>query len=130
MEQLIQETTQLLYEGNRLNRLSSGLALMGMITNHSIPQTFLKELLKWIATDLFSQSNCLPCIVYELKRMIMQLGLNHESIQCCPFGCVLYEGLVNRDLDRCPSCGLAQYVEHSNNVPIKVLRYFPIIPRL
>jgi hypothetical protein len=62
--------------------------------------------------------------------MIIQLGLNHESINCYPSGCVLYEEFVNRDLDRCPNCGLAWYMEHSNNVPIKVLWYFPIISRL
>jgi acetyl-CoA carboxylase beta subunit len=67
---------------------------------------------------------------YETKRMVMKMGREHVSIHCCAAGHVLYEEEGNKDLEECPKCSLPRYVIGSNKVPVKVLRYFPIIPRL
>jgi hypothetical protein len=61
--------------------------------------------------------------------MIMQLGLEHEGIHCWLHGCALFEGDYE-DLLLCPKCNTPRYVDNSNDVPKKVLRYFPVIPCL
>jgi hypothetical protein len=93
------------------------------------PNTFLDELLTFLSADLLPRGNNLTRTLYETKRMIMKMGLEHVPIHCCPHGHILYEGQGNEDLTECPKCQLPKYVAGSNKVPVKVLRYFPIIPR-
>ena len=62
--------------------------------------------------------------------MVKKLGLEHERIHCCPQGHILYEGLENRHLLRCPICDHSRYVRGSSTVPVAVSRYFPLIPIL
>jgi hypothetical protein len=65
---------------------------------------------------------------YETKRMLMKMGLEHVVIHCCPDGHVLYERKENQELTECPACFLPRYVAGLDKVPIKILRYFSIIP--
>jgi len=62
--------------------------------------------------------------------MLMKMDLEHEAIHCCPNRHILYEGPENADLMDCPKCGVSHYISDSESIPRKVLRYFPIIPRL
>ena len=75
MEQLIRESTEVLYEGCAINRLQAAIVLLNMANLYAIPNTFMDELLSFVATDLLPQSNCLPRSTYEMKRMIMRMGL-------------------------------------------------------
>jgi len=104
--------------------------LMNMVNLYGVPHTFLDELLSFVATDLLPQSNCLPRNTYETKKMILKMGLEHQAIRCCPDGHVLFKGPELESMSHCPQCGLSHYVTGSEIVPKKVLRYFPIIPRL
>jgi hypothetical protein len=62
----------------------------------------------------------------------------YEQIHCCPKGCVLFREEHN-DAKYCPKCKSSRYVEvdkgdgkkqQNENIPMKVLRHLPIIPRL
>lgn len=130
MDTLIQESTQPLYEGCPVNRLQASIVIMNIANLYGVSNTFTDELLRFLAGDLLPQSNCLPRSTYEMKRMVMRMGLEHEAIQCCRKGCILYDGEDNENLRECPHCQAPRYIEGSNEVPVKVLRYFPIIPRL
>lgn len=130
MEYLIQESTEPLYDGCAVNRLQAGIVLMNMVNLYGVPHTFVDELLRFMAIDLLPQSNCLPCNTYEMKKMIMKMGLEHEAIHCCSNGHILYDGSDHEHLSECPNCGDSRYVRGSDTIPKKVLRYFPIIPRL
>lgn len=61
--------------------------------------------------------------------MLMKLGLKHKQVHCCPDGHVLYEGEYE-DLEECPSCDQPRYIEGSNRVPLRVVRYFDVIKHL
>lgn len=130
MEELIQENIQPLYEGCAVNRLQASIVLMNMANLYGVPHTFMDEMLSFLSSDLLPQSNCLPQNTYEMKKIIMKMDLEHRAIHCCPNGHVLYEGAEHEDLSECPECGVSRYINGFEQIPRKVMRYFPIIPHL
>ncbi|XP_024171598.1 uncharacterized protein LOC112177547 [Rosa chinensis] len=78
----------------------------------------------------------LPESFYKVKKFITDLGLTYEKIDACPNDCMLYYKEHANDTS-CHVCGSSRYkrVADSENpsrsrVPQKVLRYFPLGPRL
>ena len=61
--------------------------------------------------------------------MIRKLGLNYNTIHACERGCVLFRGPYENDV-RCPKCNKPRYKDIEKKKPCKVLRHFPLIPRL
>jgi hypothetical protein len=60
----------------------------------------------------------------------MELGLGYESIHVCSNNCVLFRKRYAH-LDKCPVCGLSRWKdEERKKIPHKVLRHFPLAPRL
>ena len=60
------------------------------------------------------------------------LGMDYNRIHACHNDCVLYRGSLH-DVETCPKCGACRYKEggvQGSKVPNKVLRHFPIIPRI
>ncbi|XP_042423450.1 uncharacterized protein LOC122011081 [Zingiber officinale] len=61
--------------------------------------------------------------------------LGYEKIHACPNDCCLFRNEL-KDLDSCPKCGSSRWkvdkvtTKVCKGVPEKVLRYFPVIPRL
>ncbi|XP_073137536.1 uncharacterized protein [Henckelia pumila] len=61
--------------------------------------------------------------------------LVYEKIHACPNDCCLFRKEL-KDLDSCPKCGSSRWKvdkvtsKFREGVPEKVLRYFPVIPRL
>ncbi|KAL3849470.1 hypothetical protein ACJIZ3_011352 [Penstemon smallii] len=87
-------------------------------------------------------NNSFSMLLNLLKAIIGKLGLGYEKIHACPNDCILYRK-EHHDKIECPKCHTSRYVipeGDSNNsasselasskVPAKVLRYFPLIPRL
>ena len=54
--------------------------------------------------------------------------MKYEKIHACPNDCILYRNEY-ASLDKCPKCKVSRYGENGKS-PVKVLWYFPIIPRL
>jgi hypothetical protein len=129
LEHMIRESTETVYEGGTQNRLQCAIVLFTLCTLYSVPHTFLDALLTWIAGDLLPTSNKFPRTAYEVKSLLMKLGLKHDQVHCCPDGHVLYEG-VSEHLTECPTCHEPRYITGSNSVPRRVARYFDIIKHL
>jgi hypothetical protein len=129
LEHLVQESTQRVFEGSSQNRLQCCIVLFSMCSLYSVPHTFLDALLTWIAGDLLSTSNCFPRTSYEVKTMLMRLALKNKQIHCCPDGHILYEGEYE-DLEKCHVCDLPRFIDGSNRVPQRVVRYFDVIKHL
>ncbi|GJR48105.1 hypothetical protein Tco_1316208 [Tanacetum coccineum] len=75
----------------------------------------------------------LPPSYYAIKKTFKMIGLGYESIHACEHDCCLFRGDDNKDLDFCPVCNTSRWKDSNTpgkKVPKKVLRYFPIIPRL
>ncbi|XP_004292210.1 PREDICTED: uncharacterized protein LOC101300028 [Fragaria vesca subsp. vesca] len=97
--------------------------------------TQLLELLK----AYLPPGETLPGSFYLTKKFIKSLGLTYKKIDACPNDCMLYRKLRVRDRT-CYKCGASRYKEEEDTcptntsskkpVPVKVLRYFPLVPRL
>ncbi|XP_020209291.1 uncharacterized protein LOC109794234 [Cajanus cajan] len=102
--------------------------------------TMILELLQ----DAFEHAK-IPSSFYEAKKTINKLGLNYEKIHVCPNNCMLYWGnSEDEERETCKVCnasrwksraktsksGLSDDNNNMKKVPAKVLRYFPLKPRL
>ncbi|XP_050121430.1 uncharacterized protein LOC126599134 [Malus sylvestris] len=69
----------------------------------------------------------------ECKKILKGLGLGCENIRVCYYDCILFYK-EHEKKDRCPVCNEPKYkdshYEQRKKVPRKVLRYFPLKPRL
>ncbi|GJZ88542.1 protein kinase, ATP binding site-containing protein [Tanacetum coccineum] len=75
----------------------------------------------------------LPPSYYAIKKTFKTIGLGYESIHACVNDCFLFWGDDNKDVHFCPVCNTSRWKDSNTpgkKVPKKVLRYFPIIPRL
>lgn len=68
--------------------------------------------------------------------MIKKLGLRYEKRQACLNDCMLF-WKDNEKVDNCSICGCSRWktvdgasTSTSSKIPTKVLRYFPLMPRL
>ncbi|XP_071729876.1 uncharacterized protein [Rutidosis leptorrhynchoides] len=90
----------------------------------------------------------IPNSLYELRKVIRDLGLGYEKIDACLNDCMLY-WKKNKEKIKCDVCQTSRYKQINNDsegesttqadndgdyegkkVRAKVLRYFPLIPRL
>ncbi|KAL0553710.1 hypothetical protein IC582_007613 [Cucumis melo] len=88
----------------------------------------LLELLK----DAFPVGTYIPKSFYDAKRRLCDLGLGYDSIHACKYDYVLFQKEFAK-FQSCPVCGESQYKMDSGKgkkIPNKVLRHFPLIPRL
>ncbi|KAK8559250.1 hypothetical protein V6N12_042531 [Hibiscus sabdariffa] len=137
---LLNEMNEQLYEGSKHSKLSFCVRLfhlkcMGGWTRNSFTQLleFLREMFPFAK---------IPQSGADMKKMIKDLGLGYEKIHSCPNDCMLYWG-DRTNQESCHVCGQSRWTNRDvENVnadevetrsrlkPVKVLRYFPLIPRL
>lgn len=129
---LFGEAQRELYPGcKKFSALSFILKLMhvkvlGRWSNKSF--NILLKMLK----DSHPEGATIPESHYEAKKMLRELGLGYESIHACKNDCALF-WKENEKLDKCPECNELRYKSNDGKrkkVPQKVLRYFPLKPRL
>ncbi|KAL5563670.1 hypothetical protein UlMin_033417 [Ulmus minor] len=71
---------------------------------------------------------------YEAKKLMTKMGLGYQSIHVCKNDCALFWN-ENSMSETCPVCSESRWKMQAGrrtgkNVPHKVLRYFPLAPRL
>jgi hypothetical protein len=80
--------------------------------------------------EAFLEFNTLPKLYDEAKSILKELGLGYESINVCYNNCVLFRKQYAKH-DNCPVCGLSRWKDaERKKIPQKVLRHFPLVPRL
>ena len=117
-----------LYEGARTTRLVAVLLLLNCFTVFGVSNACADEILK-LVSELLPAGNNLPKSHYEGKKFLRLLGLSYDSIHACRNGCCLFRKSL-ADALNCPKCGQMRYTSENNKRPAKVLRHFPLIPRL
>ncbi|XP_028087696.1 uncharacterized protein LOC114288392 [Camellia sinensis] len=73
-----------------------------------------------------------PWTLYDAKKFLCDLGLGYETIHSCKNDCALF-WKESANLKKCPTCDACRYNLNDNGgkkIPHKVLRYFPLTPRL
>ena len=128
-EILLHEVGTPLYEGSPSNRLTSTLMLLVCYITFVVPNNFVDELFKLLKETILSNDNTLPKSFYEAKCLLMKLELSYDSIHACRGGCYLFNKKM-LDATECPKCHKSRYVDNSKTISVKVLRHFPLIPRL
>jgi hypothetical protein len=129
LEELYKQCTTPLYTGSKCSVVSATIVIMNMCVVFGASNNFTSELLRYLSEDLLPEGNKLPCSHYAAAKTIRKLGMNYNNIHACPDGCVLYDG-DHTELNVCPNYSKSQWMEGTNNVPSKVIRHFPLIPRL
>ncbi|KAG8493359.1 hypothetical protein CXB51_010946 [Gossypium anomalum] len=84
----------------------------------------------------------IPQSCQDMKRLIKDLGLGYDKIHSCPNDCMLYWG-HQKNQQSCHVCSKSRWMDRNTEdvnadeggaqlrkKPVKVLRYFPLIPRL
>ncbi|XP_050215350.1 uncharacterized protein LOC126666401 [Mercurialis annua] len=100
--------------------------------------TMLLTLLK----KVFLHDETFPHNSYEAKKYMRDLGLNYNKIHACKNDCILYRKNY-ANAESCHVCGCSRWKSNEDKtdiekskavkgkkIPNKVLRHFPLIPRL
>jgi hypothetical protein len=103
---------------------------MNLCIVHGVSNNFADELFTILHRHFLPEGNRLPKNHYAAKSLTSKLGLTYISIQACGKGCVLFRGEY-ADAERCPKCDGPRFSDGDRKkYSVKVLRHFPIIPRL
>ncbi|XP_058077117.1 uncharacterized protein LOC131225557 [Magnolia sinica] len=115
-------------------KLSVTVELLSMKARFRWSDNSFTELLN-LLKKILPNENSLPNSTYNAMSLISSLGMNYETIHACPNDCILY-WKDHVDKQCCPKCGASRWKFNSvvrstaPHVPCKVLRYFPLTPRL
>ena len=131
--ELLEESARTpLFAGAKLTQLSSTLLLLNCLRTHGASNALVNELFQLLRNSVLPSVNSLPQSEYGASKILKQLGLAYNTIHVCPGpkSCMLFRG-ESSELQQCTSCGADRYRRVGNSkVPAKVLRHFPLIPRL
>lgn len=133
---LFNDADEELWEGcENHTKLSAVTLLLHLKTEYGVSNSGFSAFLLAFK-DMLPKNNKLPDSYYRCKVMMKDLGFPHDKIHACVKDCVLYRGEY-LEMDACPICKEPRYKSHdkwkgkrNKPIPRKVLRYFPLIPRL
>lgn len=127
----IQESARIpLFEGSYVTCLQATIMMLNMFRCNKASNMEIDQAFALNHRVLLPQPNTLPDSEYEASLMLRRLGLEFESIHVCPNNCVLFRGPFV-DYQMCPNCRSMRMRKHGKSwVPQKVLRRFPLSPRL
>ena len=138
----VEDGKQPLYPGSKkFTRLGFIVKLYQLKCIHGFSESSFSAILELIK-EAFPDVN-LPPSFNAAKNIIKELGLDYQKIHACPNDCMLYWG-ENINETKCKVCGVSRWKNVDNeirdidsglpekkyNVPEKVMRYFPLKPRL
>ncbi|KAM6552349.1 hypothetical protein CsatB_002157 [Cannabis sativa] len=131
-DDMFEEIEAQLYPGcDWISSLNFIAKLMHLKNLGKIPNYIFDELLK-LLKFAFPKENKIPATHYEAKKKLGKLGLGYESIHVCVNNCCLFHN-EHASKDFCPVCGTSRWINEETSgkkVAHKVMRYFPLTPRL
>jgi len=126
---VLEDAKRALCPGSVHSRFSFLVRLLHIKSFYRISNTAISVILKLLARSF--PNSCLPDSYDKAKTYLKELGLGYELIHVCDNNCVLFrKNLAKANI--CPKCKESRWVDAdgAKRVPKKVLRYFPLIPRL
>ncbi|XP_057760336.1 uncharacterized protein LOC130980698 [Arachis stenosperma] len=141
---LLEDGEQRLYPGcSRFSKLSFLVRLYHIKCMCGVSNKAFGLILELLG-DVFEHAR-IPKTLHDAKRIIRKLDIEYKKIDACPNDYMLYTG-SDHDLSRCKRCGASRWKQKTRKNSIvrinavvkkngkpqaaKVLRYFPLIPRL
>ncbi|XP_026432747.1 uncharacterized protein LOC113330104 [Papaver somniferum] len=131
-DSLLKDACEPLYPNcKNFSKLEFVMRLMHIkIMNHMNNKSF--QMILDLIKAALPEGETLPNTYYEAKKLLRNLGLGYTVIHACRYDCALF-WKENENLENCPKCNEPRYkvVEgKGKKIPQKVLRYFPLNPRL
>lgn len=128
---ILQEESAIpLFCGSNLSRLDTTLMFLNVCRTHKVTSACINELLHLLSKVILPSPNSMPTSEPIATRMLNRLGLKYDTIDACKNGCILFRNEY-AELDTCPTCSACRYKRVGmSRVPIKILRHFPLAPRL
>ena len=121
----------LLFAGASLSSLGATLIILNLCRTHGTSNSFISDLFKILAYSILPVVNTLPTSEYAASKRLKMMGLAYDAIHCCQNNCMLFRGPGDVDLENCRVCQAPRFKRTGDSkVPVKVLRHFPLIPRL
>ena len=126
----LEEYMGILYDGACSSLLATTVLLMNLCTVHGESNACANKLFGILSKHVLLENNTLSQTYFAAKSLTEKLGLSYNTIHACESGCILFRG-EHANVLRCPKCGGRRFKdEDCKAFPLKVLRHFPIIPRL
>ncbi|CAM8954124.1 unnamed protein product [Rhodiola kirilowii] len=127
---LLKEAQTPVYVGSDKTVLGTILSAMKVKVENGWSDKSFNDHLR-ITKDLLPSPNSYPGTYREVKRLLKNMGMGYEIIHACEYGCALFYK-DNKDLLKCPVCDESRYLDDDRDrmIPRKVVRYFPLTPRL
>uniref|UniRef100_A0A1J3JNP1 Transposase-associated domain-containing protein n=1 Tax=Noccaea caerulescens TaxID=107243 RepID=A0A1J3JNP1_NOCCA len=116
------------------SKLSAIVSLFRLKTQNGWSDKSFNDLLETLP-EMLPEDNVLHTSLYEVKKFLKSFDMGYEKIHACVNDFCLFRKKYKK-LDNCPKCNASRWKtnmhtrEVKKGVPQKVLRYFPIIPRL
>ena len=122
-----------IYPGcTKFTRLSFTAKLLEFKNASNCSDKAFNSLIK-IIMDVLPKKHTLPESYYEMKKVMKSLRVEYEKIDVCENDCMLFYG-DDKDKIVCDICSCNRYLDKSRKngkkIPRKILRHFPLIPRL
>ena len=119
-----------LYEGAKVSKLRAVLSILNLQATFGWSDASVFPLFQ-LMQKILPVGNCMPDNHGNAKKLLSRVKMDYKCIHACPNDCVLYEGEFEA-IHRCPHCGVNCFREdlQGTQVPCKVVRHFPIIPRI
>ncbi|GJR90022.1 CACTA transposable element [Tanacetum coccineum] len=135
-EELLSRSTQKLYPGCDMTTLEFTSEISHIKVLHKISDAGFNKILALLQKACSpSKGYNFPSSYYEIKKTYKKIGLGYESIHACINDCFLFWGSEeNKKMPNCPICKASRWKDpkktKGKKVANKVVRYFPLTPRL
>ncbi|GJY78968.1 CACTA transposable element [Tanacetum coccineum] len=134
-EELLSRSTQKLYPGCDMSTLEFTTEISHIKALHKITDAGFNKILALLQKACPpSKGYNFPSSYYEIKKTYKKIGLGYESIHACINDCFLFWGSEeNLKMPNCPVCKESRYKKKTKAgklVAKKIVRYFPLTPRL
>nr|GEZ11404.1 hypothetical protein [Tanacetum cinerariifolium] len=134
-QELLLDADKPLYKGcPDFTKLSAIVKLLNLKGKYGASDKFFTELLG-LLKKMLPAGNEMVEKTYQAKKLMRMMGSGYKKIHVCSNNCILYLK-DNKELTVCLTCGISRWkVDNKThkvyeNIPAKVMWYFPIIPRL
>lgn len=132
---LMESSKEPLYSNAEQTVLETVAEWLNIKSNHNMSQACYNDCMA-AAKRMLPKDNKMVGSFYDTKKLVGRLGLSYEKIDACKNHCMLFYK-EDEDKTSCHICGQSRYkpqrrgsAKRKTNVPWKVLRYMPLIPRL
>ena len=129
MQMMEEAASTPLFANSTVSSMGATYFLLSQCRLNKCTNTYIDELFRGLSMTLLTQPNTLPRLGQEASQYLRRLGHSYTTYDVCPNHCKLSRGALAQ-ATACPECRAPRRkTVGKSQVPQKVARYFPSIPR-